>query len=318
MSPKAATPHRISLLRHLHTIGLALLFLLVCSPLRAEPAPDVDAMALVGDPVPAPDNKDKSGYSLFNPVPDEDLRQLSTDRPGKTHSSITVDAGHFQVESDFAIFTYDHNSPNQQTTKATSIGTPILKAGITNWADLEAAFALYNNVRVTDRAAHTVTKGTGFGDLSLGSKINLFGNDGGAQALALQPFVKLPTAARNVGNGVTEFTLNIPYTVDLDTLWSVTAEPELALLKNNDDNGLHGDYSFIVNVNRPIFIKTLTAALELASEYASDRQATPKYTLDPSLQWLVLPNLQLDGGLYLGLNKAAPDYVAYTGISYRY
>lgn len=46
---------------------------------------------------------DESGYSLLNPVPDDKLREFSTDRPGKSHSSTTVDAGRFQIESDFGI-----------------------------------------------------------------------------------------------------------------------------------------------------------------------------------------------------------------------
>ncbi|MBN8958834.1 MAG: hypothetical protein J0H17_20060 [Rhizobiales bacterium] len=34
---------------------------------------------------------DKGGYSLFKPVPDDKLREFSADRPGKSHSSTTVD-----------------------------------------------------------------------------------------------------------------------------------------------------------------------------------------------------------------------------------
>jgi hypothetical protein len=49
----------------------------------------------------------KTEYSLFNLVPDAQLRDFSTDRPGKSHSSKTVDAGHFQIESDFIIYTRD-------------------------------------------------------------------------------------------------------------------------------------------------------------------------------------------------------------------
>ena len=125
-------------------------------------------------------------------------------------------------------------------------------------------------------------------------------------------------ADASVGNGVTEYTLNVPYTINLDTLWAVTIEPAAGLLKNSRNMGLHGDYSFLVNVSRPVAFSSVTAALELASEYSSDPQISPRYTLDPSLQWLLTPSLQLDMGVYLGLNRAAPDYNPYTGISFRY
>ena len=37
---------------------------------------------------------DKSGYTLFQPVPRELMREMSTDRPDQTESAYTVDAGH--------------------------------------------------------------------------------------------------------------------------------------------------------------------------------------------------------------------------------
>src|SRR4051812_28837051 len=45
---------------------------------------------------------DKSGYTLFNPVPANLMRDLSPDRPDVTESPYTVDAGHVQAELSFA------------------------------------------------------------------------------------------------------------------------------------------------------------------------------------------------------------------------
>ncbi|MDP9128069.1 MAG: transporter [Pseudomonadota bacterium] len=297
-------------------IGLSAL----SSPTLAQTESDlINPWALIGDALPAPaQGSDKSSYSVFNPVPLDQMRPFSTDRPGKTHSSLTVDAGHFQLESDFINYTYDRYAQSGQVTHAYSLATPIVKMGVTNWLDLEAAFAFYNHTQVTDRVSGVTQKGSGFGDVYLGGKINVFGNDSGAQSLGLLPFIKIPSAPDGVGNGVIEYTLNAPYTINLDTLWSITLEPALGRLKNSADTGLHGDYSFLVNLNRPLFFKAVTAALELAAEYSDQGQATPRYTLDPSLQWLVAPQLQLDAGAYIGLNKAAPDCTAYTGISFRF
>jgi len=49
-------------------------------------------------------NPDKSDYSLFDPTPDNQMRSFSTDRPPKANSPYTVDAGHFQYETDLAVF----------------------------------------------------------------------------------------------------------------------------------------------------------------------------------------------------------------------
>jgi len=58
---------------------------------QQQPAADAPAAA------PAPD---KSGYIFFNPTPDSQLRGFSPDRPPKADSAYTVDAGHFQYETD--------------------------------------------------------------------------------------------------------------------------------------------------------------------------------------------------------------------------
>jgi len=41
----------------------------------------------------------KSRYTLFNPTPRELVREMNTDRPDKTESPYTPDAGHFQIEA---------------------------------------------------------------------------------------------------------------------------------------------------------------------------------------------------------------------------
>jgi hypothetical protein len=42
----------------------------------------------------------------LNPTPDADLRSFNTDRPPKANGPYTVDAGHFQYETDIAVFGY--------------------------------------------------------------------------------------------------------------------------------------------------------------------------------------------------------------------
>ena len=49
-----------------------------------------------GEDAPA----DKSVYHLFHPTPFALMRELNTDRPDKTESPFTVDAGHYQIELD--------------------------------------------------------------------------------------------------------------------------------------------------------------------------------------------------------------------------
>ena len=49
---------------------------------------------------------DKNQYWLLNPVPPDQMRSFSTDRPTKSNVPYTVDAGHFQYETDLVNFTH--------------------------------------------------------------------------------------------------------------------------------------------------------------------------------------------------------------------
>ena len=115
-----------------------------------------------------------------------------------------------------------------------------------------------------------------------------------------------------------EYMLNLPYTMDLPNKFSVTFEPAIGLIRNLNKQGYQGDYQFLINLNRLIIGETVTAALEIAFDFPGDHNIGPRHTLDPSLQWLVTQNLQLDVGIYIWLTKAAPDWNPYVGISYRY
>ncbi|MEY2550330.1 MAG: hypothetical protein QOG12_474, partial [Verrucomicrobiota bacterium] len=81
------------------------------------------------------ESADKSGYTLFRPTPDALLRDLTTDRPDKTESPITVDAGHFQLEMDFATYTFDRTK--HETTKAWAVAPTNFKVGVSNNVDLQ-------------------------------------------------------------------------------------------------------------------------------------------------------------------------------------
>lgn len=268
----------------------------------------------------APSDKktDKSQFNLFNPTPDEDMRPFTTDRPGKTHSSLTVDAGHFQLEGDFYNYTYDRRSNDGSKTRAYTIVNPNLKLGITNWAELDVFLPLYNSLEVKSPNGAGILRAHGFGDFLVGGKVNIFGNDSGDQSLGAIGFVKVPTAARGLGNDNFEYTLNLPFTTALPNKFSLTAEPAIGFLRNQNNTGYQGDYQMLINLNRPIIGEVVTAALELALDFPGDHHIGPRHTLDPSLQWLVTPNLQLDVGVYIGLTKAAPDWNPYVGISFRF
>jgi hypothetical protein len=264
------------------------------------------------------DAPDKIGYTLFNPTPDAAMRDFSTDRPPKANSPYTVDAGHAQYEGDLVSFLYDHYSPGGTTTRQWVVADPTFKLGLTNTVDGELQLAPYTNLRTTVRGARLTSQADGFGDLIPRLKVNLLGDDGGDQALALIPYVKLPTAERGLGNNRVEGGVIAPLSLSLPDHWTAILMTEIDALADASGPGRHANFLNLVNLSHGLLIEGLTGYVELFADTASGGQVAPVYTLDLALTYLITPTLQLDIGSNIGLNKAAPDLQTYVGLSQRF
>ena len=255
---------------------------------------------------------------MFNPTPDSQLRSFAPDRPPKADSAYTVDAGHFQYETD--LLNYSQTNFGGVTTKLYQAFDPVWKLGLTNWVDFELQFNGYQNLTATDNATGAaVAKGSGFGDVFVKSKINLFGNDGGSAALAIIPYVKIPSDAPTISNGVVEGGLIAPFQLQLPHDFGLTLMSEVDALKDADDSGRHANFVDLVNLNHAVpGIKNFSAAIEFFSSVGTDPNTPPIYTFDTALIYLLTPNVQLDAGVDFGLNRAAPAVQVFVGLSQRF
>ena len=255
---------------------------------------------------------DKSAYSLFDPTPDAALRSFNSDRPTKSDVPFTVDAGHFQYETD--LFNYLHSNAGGVTTRVYTVADPVLKFGLTDRIELDLQFTGYSWETV--RAGAKRASAQGAGDLILRSKINVFGNEG-STALALIPYVKFPTAAQGIGNGQTEGGVIAPFSHSLPWGFTVLVMPEVDVLKNANDDGHHFNFTQLINLSHAIGSK-LTAYAEVYSALGTDRATPPVYTFDAALEYAITPSLEADIGVNAGLNRAAPNLQAYTGLAQRF
>ena len=272
------------------------------------------AVAFADDP-PAPD---KSAYSVFDPVPDNDLRSLCTDRPTKSTSPCTVDAGHWQVESD--VYNYTTQTTAGATTTTQLFTNPTVKLGLTNNLDFEVNIAPWEQVSTHDAASGVITTASGVGDLFLKAKLNLLGDDGGNVGFALVPYIKVPTAPLGVGNGAVEEGVLAPIQLQLPANWQLVIDPEFDLLANSAGAGRHGNVSSLLSFSYPV-TKSLTASLELWGDANFDPAGTiTQASFDLGAAWIPAKarNFQLDGGVNLGLNRATPGAQAYIGVSRRF
>lgn len=84
---------------------------------------------------------------MFHPTPEKLLRELTTDRPDKTESPYTVDAGHFQLGTDLLSYTRDGDGELENF----AIAPTNFKVGLLNNVDLQVITETYNIQRTRNR-----------------------------------------------------------------------------------------------------------------------------------------------------------------------
>ncbi len=265
-------------------------------------------------PAEGPVGADKSGYSLFNPTPDALMRELSPDRPDKTESPYTVDAGHFQLEMDFANFT--RSDEKGARTDTWNIAPFNFKIGLSNHTDLQLVFEDLLRVRTQAPTGPSPTQ-LGVGDLTARLKVNLWGDDAGGTALALLPFVKFPTNSGGLGNGSVEGGVIVPLSVKLPAGWELGLETAASLLRHPDRRGYHGDFIGSVTCDHAIFGR-LNGYLEFFGEISAEHAAGWIGTVDGGLEYALSGNVQLDCGCNVGVTRAADAANPFTGITVRF
>lgn len=293
-------------------------------PLRAAG----DENAAPADPAAAAaKSAEKWRYNLFHPTPDALLRDFNADRPSKSDSPITVDAGRFQVETDFFNFSYDRYNPGRTDTRVETLLVPstVLKVGLLPNADLQVLLPAYTRVRTSDRAVRgrVVTTVQGAADMLVRVKVNFVGNEGGDFAAGFVGFLKPPTANRDIGNGRLEGGFSLPVSLNLPAGFNLFGNTRLDVLYNGDNDGHHELFSNNVGVTRAvpgILGGKLSAYAEFASSVSSrsTEQDPLVLTADTGLVYQLTNNVAVDLSGFFGLTRAAPDVNVFGGIAVRF
>jgi hypothetical protein len=262
--------------------------------------------------LPAPVFAQQS-HTLSNPTPRAQLRELSTDRPDKTESPYTVDAGRVQVELDFISFTRDRSEGVR--TETIAVAPVNLKLGLTASTDIQFVVAPY--VRQITSGTGVRGRTDGFGDVTVRLKRNLFGNDGGSAALAVMPFVKLPTNTGGIGNNAVELGLIVPLALTLSERVRLGVMTEVDLNQQSDGRGYAPSF-----VNSATLAFSLSDRLGLYTELFTERSteggAAWVVTGNAGVTYAVTPDLQIDAGVNKGLTRAADNINIFAGLSRRF
>ena len=261
--------------------------------------------------------EDKSHFHLFNPTPAKLLREMSTDRPDKTESPYTVDAGHFQLEMDAVNYTDDRERSGGVTHKleAWAIAPVNLKVGLWNRADFHLILETYNHARETTGGARVTRRG--FGDITARFKYNFWGNDGGKTAFAAMPYVKFPTSQDDLGNDSVEGGLILPLAVELPKGFGLGLMTQFDAVRDEDDGGYHAEFVNTITLGHDLVGK-LAGYVEFFSLVSAERGSKWVGTFDVGFTYAVTDNLQLDAGVNIGVAKSADDWNPFVGLSWRF
>lgn len=269
---------------------------------------------------PADSLADKSIYTLFNPTPDSLLRDFAPDRPGFTNGPRTVDAGHLQIESGLFEYGRDQHTLDRSFTRTETFvyGDTELRLGLANWIEFDLLIPFYTSQHEKDFGLGRMERTSGIGDLTLGVKMSLWGNDakeGTSAGLSLQ--LKTPTASHDLGNGKVEggtiFLLDIPLPWGFD----LTSNHGVAIDLNDSGHGYHADIINSVSLSHSI-VGPLSAFGEIYTAFNPDHTGQWQGSADFGLIWQLRANLQLDAGMNIGISRAADDLETFLGVSYRF
>lgn len=239
-------------------------------------------------------------YSLFNPVPKAQMREMQTDRPDVTETPYTVDAGHIQIETDLFRLEKEKGEISNRNTYYFNQGN--IKIGLLNSTSIQFGFQSYVVETRKELTSGDVDKTKGIGDINIRIKQNIIGNDGGNFALAILPFVKFPTATYTEDSRY-EGGVIIPMHYKLTDQWDLGSEIEADRKKDDDVNLMHTEILQSLSVTHGLS-KRVDAIGETYYKYDIKKHHWSNY-LNASTQIELSKRLKIDAGINYGLQSDA-------------
>lgn len=222
-----------------------------------------------------------------------------------TEVSTTAPRGRWLLEVDAASVAYDRHTPANDGVeyRSTTVGSTLFSTGLTDKLDLELGFDFWHEDRALGPGVDD--RYVGHGDGWLRCKWNFSGDEATGSAWALLPYLKLPVASADVGNQ--------HYEPGVLVVWGAPWSDCVALNAN-----LGGDWIDDGAGGRD---------LAVSGSAAVRRALNDRWTVYGEVSfWLDLPDSGhgwgqigagfnrglgkagwIDGVVYLGATKAAPD-----------
>lgn len=241
----------------------------------------------------------------------EAVREMVTDRPDTTEAPYSVPSGMYQIEASFFDYSRDANR-GEGSADQWIFGQINFKMGVSHDSDLQVVVNSHAIAGQSQRG--DITRTSGFGDITVRYKQNLWGNDSGTTAFALMPYVTIPTHTR-VSEEAWAGGLIMPLAISLSDRVSLGLMGEMDIVHDAETSG--HDLEWLHSATLGI---SLTEKLGMYVELVGIAGEDTDYQglFDTGLTFAVTDNLVFDAGVRIGLNRPAPDFGVFTGVSVRF
>ena len=233
-------------------------------------------------------------HSLTDPLPDECLEPIDTDRPHQTDTPHVVPPGHIQVESALASVKLGQLGSGERTPRAVFFDNNY-KAGLGHGMDLQV---LWKHAEYSSAASAF----TAPGPLQLRVKLNIVEEEGARPAITLVPWLVIPFShADALRAGPLVFLgWELPHRFELEMnagmFVSGKPKPVAALV-------LASALTYGVTEKFKVFVDAYTTGWDAA--------------LGTGLLYTLTRDAQVDAGTYIGLDGDEPVATPFIGLSIR-
>jgi hypothetical protein len=219
-----------------------------------------------------------------------------------TETPDTVQPGHFLVRMDaLSIATNLHDSAGG-TYSAVAAAKTFIATGLTDSLDVQVGAEMFLSQKY-ERGAFT-DRNSGIGDVYFRTKWTLWRDD--HSAVAVMPYVQLPTNTGHVGKTGLQGGLIVPWATHLPGGGTLLAMGQWDFVRNDADNGYDAFWSASAALEQP-----LTSLLKLYGEVAlgkSSSGAPWEGRLGGGVQLHLSSLFWWDFAVYRGLSRGSPDW----------
>jgi hypothetical protein len=235
-------------------------------------------------------------------------QDINPDRPDLTTSAEVVPAGALQIETGLE---YARERVGGAATERQLSVQGVLRLGLTPALEIsiEGEPFLWLRAAADDH---------GSGDYTLGLKYRFFAPapDGGGPALALKPFVKLPTAREPLGSERPDFGALLLMSVALPWSLSLDANAGVAAIGQRRPEGFIPQGIASASLSWAV-TERLSSITELFLATKEERGGRDSLLATVALMYRVTPRLALDAGMRTTITGQGPDWSAFIGLSVR-